>query len=202
MNSRLIIIGAGGHGRVIADIALKNGYKNIFFVDDFAKGECMDFPIVGTVDKTQELNDGKTDFVVAVGDNKVREDIACRFNVSWATLIHPSAQIGTNVTVGEGTVVMANAVINPGVVIGNHCIINSASVVEHDCKISSFVHISVRAALGGTVEIGKSTFVGIGAAVKNNISICSDCVIGAGAVVVRNIESSGVYVGVPAGRLL
>ena len=91
--NRLVIIGAGGHGKVIADIALKNGYKDICFVDDHAKGNCLGFPIVGISEKLHELNDGKTDFVIAVGNNLIRKKIAESHNVNWVKLIHPSAQI-------------------------------------------------------------------------------------------------------------
>ena len=109
-----------------------------------------------------------------------------------------TAQIATNVAIGLGTVVMAGAVVNACAKIGEHCIINTCAIVEHDDIIENYVHISPRAAVGGTVNIGESTHIGIGAVVKNNIDICSNCTIGAGAVVVKNIENSGIYIGVPA----
>ena len=112
MFNRLIIVGAGGHGKVVADIALKNGYRDICFVDDNAVGECLGYPIIGTSANLEHLNDGKTDFVVAVGDNKTRKMIAESHDIKWVTLIHPSAQIGANVKIGKGTVVMAGAAIN------------------------------------------------------------------------------------------
>lgn len=198
MCNRLVIIGAGGHGKVVADIALKNGYSDIVFVDDGAKGTCMGFSIVGTTEKLACLNDGRTDFVIAVGNNAIRKQIAKQHSLPWATLVHPAAQIGVGVKISSGTVVMAGAVINPCTTIGKHCIINTCSVVEHDNMLADYVHISPRAALGGTVCIGEETHVGIGSVVRNNIEICKNCIIGAGAVVVKNIEISGIYVGVPA----
>ncbi len=198
MRNRLIIIGAGGHGKVIADIAMKNGYTNIGFVDDRASGMCMGFPIVGICADMAALNDGNTDFVIAVGNNRIRRSIAERFDVSWAKLIHPSAQIGYGVTIGVGTVIMAGAVVNPDASIGRHCIINTAAVIEHDNMLGNYVHVSPNAALGGTVAVGECTHIGVGAAVRNNISICEDCVIGAGAAVVRNITEAGTYMGAPA----
>ena len=198
MNNRLIIIGAGGHGKVIADNALKNGYFNINFVDDHATGTCMGFPIIGTSDEIDPLNDGKTDFIIGVGSNEIRKRIAETYNVNWVSLIHPSAQIGTEVTIGKGTVVMAGAVINVCSAVGSHCIINSGAIVEHDNVLGDYVHISPRAALGGTVWVGDLTHIGIGAVVKNNIAVCDHCVIGAGAVVVKEIKDSGTYVGVPS----
>lgn len=196
--NRLIIIGAGGHGKVIADIALKNGYEEISFVDDNAEGSCLGFPIIGTVERLEELNDGSTDFVIAVGDNAVRRKIAESHAVGWTKLIHPSAQIGFGAKIGAGTVVMAGAVINPDARIGRHCIINSCSVIEHDNRLGDFIHVSPNAALSGTVTVGDNTHIGIGAAVRNNITIGENTVIGAGAVVVKNISGGGTYIGIPA----
>lgn len=196
--NRIIIIGCGGHGKVIADIAVKNGYKDISFIDDNTKGECIGFPVIGTINDIESFCDGRTDFIIGIGNNYTRKFIAEKYDINWTTLIHPSAQIAINVSVGKGTVVMAGAVINTCASIGKHCIINTGSIVEHDNKLGDYVHISPNGALGGTVKVGESTHIGIGAVVKNNIDICSNCTIGAGAVVVKNIENSGIYIGVPA----
>lgn len=201
MCNRLIIIGAGGHGKVIADIALKKGYTDIVFADDNAVGYCMDFPIICTNTNLEQQNDGNTDFVIAVGNNEIRKTIAEQHNLNWVTLIHPSAQIGANVKIGVGTVVMAGAVINSCAIIGKHCIINTCAVVEHDNIINNYVHISPNAALGGTVCVGEGTHIGIGASVKNNIEICKNCTIGAGTVVVDNITESSTYTGIPARKI-
>ena len=199
--NRLIIIGAGGHAKVIADIAVKNGYTNISFIDDRIKGECLGFPIIATSAEIEKFDDENTDFVIGIGDNATRKIIAEKYNVNWVTLIHPSAQMAFNITVGKGTVIMAGAVVNISANIGKHCIINTCAVVEHDNKINDYVHISPNAALGGTVNVGECTHIGIGAVIKNNINICDNCVIGAGAVVVNNIEYSGIYVGAPTRKI-
>ncbi len=202
MSNRLVIIGAGGHGKVVADIALKNGYSDICFVDDNASCKCMGFSIAGKCEELSSFDDGQTDFIIAIGNNYIREKISKAYDVPWTTLIHPSAQIGENVQIGKGTVVMANAVINVCAQIGLHCIVNSGSVVEHDNILEDYVHICPKAALGGDVNIGKLTQIGIGATVINQIDICECCMVGAGAVVVKSINESGTYVGVPAGRIL
>ena len=199
--NKLVIVGAGGHGKVIADIALKNGYTDISFVDDKNEGNCMGFPIVGKSADITSFDDGKTDFVIGIGNNSTRKKIAEMYCVNWVTLVHPSAQIAFCVELGKGTVVMANAVINSCAKIGEHCIINTGAIIEHDNVIEGYVHISPNATLGGTVCVGSLTHVGIGATVKNNIIICSDSTIGAGAVVIRNISVSGIYVGVPAAKM-
>lgn len=196
--NRLVIVGAGGHGKAIANNAFRNEYKDICFVDDRAEGDVMGFPVIGKIDDIEKLNDGQTDFIIGIGNNAIRKVIAEKYDVNWITLVHPSAQIAINVTVGKGTVVMAGAVINVCATVGEHCIINTGAIVEHDNIVGDFVHISPNVALGGTVHIGSSTHMGIGATVSNNISICGDCMIGAGAVVVRDIKDSGTYMGVPA----
>ena len=199
--NRLVIIGTGGHGRVIADLAVKNRYTNICFIDDYATGACLGFPIIGTCDHIEDENDGETDFIIGIGNNAIRKEISEKHNVNWATIIHPSAQIAVGVSIGKGTAIMACAVVNACASVGNHCIINTGAVVEHDNMIDDYVHISPKAVLGGTVHIGKCTHVGIGASVKNNTDICNNCIVGAGAVVVNDITEWETYVGVSARKI-
>ncbi len=201
MNERIIVIGAGGHGKVVADIAQKSGCREVAFVDDRATGSPMGIPIIGTAADLPALNDGRTGFVIAIGSNAFRQTLAERYAINWVTLVHPSAQIGAGVTLGRGTVVLANAVINPCVQIGAHCIINTCAVIEHDNIIGDYTHISPNAALGGTVTVGSLTHIGIGAAIRNNIRITDNCVIGAGACVVSDLTEPGTYIGVPARKM-
>ena len=199
MNKQVIIIGASGHGKVIADIVLKSGDTIKGFLDDFnQEHEFIGYPILGTTEDYQKYSDDY--FVVGIGNAEIRERIISKLkNVKFYTAIHPSSVISAiGVHIGEGTVVMANAVINSCASVGKHCIINSSSVVEHDNVIEDYVHVSVGTKLAGNVHIGKSTWVGIGATVKNNVSICNDCMIGAGTVVVKDIKEKGTYMGVPA----
>ena len=195
--NKLIIIGASGHGKVIADIAVRNGYSDIVFLDDDERlTECAGFPVVGKSTQAKELSGDK---IVAIGNAKIRERI--QSEVQTVTLIHPDAVISRRVTIGSGSVVMAGAIINSDAVIGDGCIINTGASVDHDCKIHSFVHVSVGAHVAGTCEIGKGAWVGAGAIVINNLNICSDCMIGAGTVVIKDIEKPGTYIGVPAKRI-
>lgn len=198
----VIIIGASGHGKVVADIVQKSGDKVLGFLDDNPDlpGIFVSFPVLGVVDDYKNYD---AEFVIAIGNAKIREKIAGKLsNVRWYTAIHPTAVISDiDVKIGVGTVVMANAVINSSSVIGKHCIINSCAVVEHDNRIEDFVHVSVGANLAGTVSVGKGTWIGIGASISNNVNICGSCIIGAGAVVVKNVEKAGTYIGVPAERL-
>lgn len=199
--NRLVIIGAGGHGKVIADNALKNGYTDICFVDDNATGSCMGFSIVGTSAELESLDDGRTDFIIGVGNNAIRKRIAEAHNVNWVTLIHPSVQIAVNVTVGKGTVIMAGAVINTCVEIGEHCIINTCAVVEHDNAIEDYAHLSPGVKLSGSVTVGRNTWIGTGASIKNNVEICGKVIVGAGSVVIESITEEGTYAGVPVRKI-
>lgn len=195
--NRLIIIGASGHGKVIADIAVKIGYTDIVFLDDNEKiTECAGFPVVG---KTVQAGDMDGDKIVAIGKAGIREKI--QKTIETVTLVHPDAIISRRVQIGQGTVVMAGAVINSDVTIGQGCIINTCASVDHDCKIGDYVHVSVGAHVAGTCEIGKGTWIGAGAIVSNNIKVCRDCMIGAGSVVVKDIDEAGVYVGVPVRKI-
>lgn len=197
MSKDLIILGAGGHAKVVADIAIKSGYNLRGFLDDNAKADkILNIPVLGNIQDCLKFSDCQ--FVIGIGSNAVRKTLSEKYALNYATLIHPSAQIGLDVKLSAGTVVMANAVINSSAVIGRHSIINTASVVEHDCSVGDFVHISPRAVLCGTVRVGDNVHIGTGAAVINNKTICGDCIIGAGATVVKNITEKGTYIGVPA----
>jgi sugar O-acyltransferase (sialic acid O-acetyltransferase NeuD family) len=207
MNSRnkLLIIGASGHGRVVADIAMKmNRWQEIAFLDDDENIQSpMLIEIIGkSNDAFSYIND--YDIFVAIGNNQTRKKIQTQLEMAGAnisTLIHPSAIFGEKVEVGVGTVVMAGVVINCCSSIGEGCIVNTGAVIDHDNVIEDYVHISPGVHLAGTVKVGKETWLGIGSVVSNNINICNGCIIGAGAVVVRDITVPGTYVGVPSRRI-
>lgn len=192
---KLTVIGASGHGRVVASIAELNGYDEIVFLDDNPSLRfCGVYPVIGPTDAPC---DG--DCFVAIGSAEARERLSR--GRKTVTLIHPNAVIARGVIIGSGTVVMAGAVINTGTTVGRGCIINTSSSVDHDCVLGDFVHVSVGAHLCGSVSVGSRTWIGAGATVINNIGIREGCVIGAGAVVIRDVTEPGTYVGVPA-RLL
>ena len=198
---KVIIIGASGHGKVVADIVEKAGNTVRGFLDDNASGESFGYPILGQVcDYNNYVSE--CEFVIAIGDNQVRENIANKLiKANLFTAIHPTVCMAKDVIIGQGTVVMANAVINSTAKIGCNCIINTGAIVEHDNIIGDYAHLSPKVALGGTVSVGKSTHIGIGATVINNITISDNCIIGAGAVVVNDIRQTGTYVGVPAKKI-
>lgn len=202
---KLVIIGASGHGKVVADIANYYNYSSIYFLDDDSeKKENVEHRVIGKVSDFEKYIESH-EFIVAIGNNETRNKILQNLierNAKIATLIHPSAQIGSNVIIGQGSVVMANVVINADTVIGVGCIVNTSSSVDHDCKIKDYVHISPGAHVAGNVTIGEMSWLGICASVVNNISITNNVTIGAGGVVVGDINESGTYVGVPVEKIV
>ena len=200
MKRSLVIIGAGGHGRVCAEIAELNGYQKILFLDD---GVVENVELAGkTEDFRKFLPD--CDFFVAIGNNELRRSFLCRIMEQQgkiATLIHPNSTVSARASVGIGSAVMAGAVINTDAVIGKGAIINTCSSVDHDCRIGDFAHVAVGAHLAGTVSLGNMSFIGAGVVVINNVSICENCMIGAGATIISDIKEKGTYVGVPARKI-
>ncbi len=192
---QLLIIGAGGHGRVAADIASHCGYRDIAYLDDVRRDG-----VIGTVADAHRYIE-KADFFVAIGDSCARERIQCELmgaGASIVTLIHPSAVVAGGATIGRGVMLAAGAIICVDAVIGDGVIVNTAASVDHDSIVGEFSHVSVGARVCGTVHIGKRTWIGAGSTVINNMMIGDDCMIGAGAVVVKSITDSGLYKGIPA----
>jgi sugar O-acyltransferase (sialic acid O-acetyltransferase NeuD family) len=194
----LIIIGAGGHGKVVLDASIKAGFSVDGFLDD-ARGKSGFFGVkqIGAVSDYRKYNKTHV-FICAIGDNNTRQKIVESVDVEWTKIIHPSVQIGIDAKIKPGTVVFAGAVVNASAIIGCHCIVNTAVIVEHDCMISDFVHLSPNATICGNVCVGSNSWVGAGATITNDVSISSDVTIGCGAVVVKSINERGTYVGVPA----
>ena len=201
----IAIMGASGHCKVIAEIALEEGYDNIVFVDLNPTIDMLgEYPVADEDTDLDNFINEKYDFIVGIGDAKIRRKLQEKLiskGANVVTLVHPSAVIAYDAKIGVGTVVMAGAVVNPGTTVGDGVIINTCASVDHDNMIGDYAHISVGAHTAGTVAIGDNTWLGIGAVVSNNLSICSNCVIGAGAVVVKNIIKEGTYVGVPAKKI-
>lgn len=205
MKNKLLIIGASGHGKVVADIALRmKKWQNIAFLDDNeVLKEVMGLEVIGrSSDTYRYIYD--YDIFVALGNNSTREKIQESLETEGAsipTLIHPNAVLGERVDLGNGSVVMAGVVINCYSKIGKGCIINTGVTVDHDNVIEDYVHISPGAHLSGTVKVGKGTWLGVGSVVSNNVNIVSGCKVGAGAVVVKDITEAGTYVGVPVMKI-
>lgn len=206
MQKKVIIFGASGHGKVLAEIILKSGDDVVGFLDDDLsiqnKIVYLDKKVLGTINDCNNFKD--CFFVIGIGNNKIRKLISNKYNnLKWYTAIHPNAIIATDVKIGEGTVVMPGAIINPGTIIGKHCIINTSTSLDHDNVIEDYVHLSPGAHLAGTVKIGEGTWICAGVTVINNITIEKNNIIGAGAVVIKDIhESDFTYIGIPVKKII
>ncbi|WP_096435070.1 acetyltransferase [Alteribacter populi] len=202
---KIIIIGQGGHSKVIKDMILeKDEFEIVGYLDDVYKELVFneDF-FYGPISSLQEviLYYGAVKIVIAIGDNKVRKMIAERLDLPlahYATLIHKLAVISPSAELGCGTVVMSNAVVNADTKIGDHTIINTSAVIEHDNSVGSFVHISPNATLTGSVKVEEGVHVGAGAIIIPNIKIGAGSIIGAGATVIKDVPPCCTAVGVPA----
>jgi acetyltransferase EpsM len=196
MNS-LIIIGASGHGAVIADFAIQLGYNIIFWDDDLSR--TMKHFIV---EKRLLHVPENAHLFIGIGVNNIREKISLQYRTGkFVTLIHPNSIISGNVVIGIGSVVMAGACINNSSIIGDHCIVNTGAVVDHDCIIESYVHVSPNATLCGNVTIGKGSWVGAGSVIIQGVTVGKNVTIGAGTVVIRDIPDDSTVVGNP-GRII
>tara|TARA_B100001248_G_scaffold222539_1_gene179078 strand:+ start:859 stop:1521 length:663 start_codon:yes stop_codon:yes gene_type:complete len=203
----IVIFGSSGHCKVIIDIIEKlKKYKLVGIIDKYQdKGKLFfDYEIIGWDDEIEVLikNYNIDCGVIGVGDNSIRNSIVKTIrqkslNLEFETLIHPKSNIGKNVIIGDGTVVMSGVSINPDTKIGNHCIINTNSSVDHDCHLGDYVSVSPNSSIGGNVNIGDHSFIGIGSNIINNINIGNYNIIGSSSLVNRDIGSYILGYGVP-----
>jgi sugar O-acyltransferase (sialic acid O-acetyltransferase NeuD family) len=199
----LAILGAGGHGRVVADSAAASGWEVTFF-DDERTGIIDGWAIGGRasdIDLQLAHFDG---IIVGIGNNTVRLEWSRRLLDSGGRLVSiqdPSSRVSRHAAVGVGTYIAPHAVVNIGSTLGVACIVNTAATVDHDCMLSDGVHLSPGVHLSGTVAIGMRSWLGTASAVRNNVRIGADVVSGVGSVIVKDIADGLVVVGVPANPL-
>lgn len=189
----IYIYGKSGHGSVVADIALANGYKNIIYIDDDKNKK-------NTIKYSKNL-DKSIPFVIGIGSNKIRKKIAKKLlndGFYLISLIHPTAYISTIAKIETGSVVMPFCIVNANASIGVGAILNSGCIIEHDCRLGDFVHVSPNASLSGDVCVGDLTHIGISSCIKQGIKIGKNCIVGAGSVVIRDIKNHTICAGVPA----
>lgn len=200
---QLALLGASGHGKVIADAALLSSWKSITFFDDIWPAARWNghWAVEGN---TATLLARLAEFdgvIVAIGNCKTRwekQQLLQAAGANIATVIHPAAIVSSYASIGAGTVIMAGAVVNVDAVLGNACIVNTGATVDHDCKLADGVHISPGAHLSGNVQVGDCSWVGVGAAVRQGVVIGDHVMVGAGAVVVKPVATGMTVVGSPA----
>jgi len=202
--SHLVVYGAGGHGRVVADAARAAELEVMGFLDDAvpAGQQVLDWRVLGDLDWLQ----GRHNISVAlgIGANDVRRQVADkleRAGAALATVVHPTAVLSPYAEVGPGVVVFALAVVNVGARIGRGAIVNTGSILEHDVAIGDFAHVASNAALGGNARVGADAMLGTGAVVLPGRAVGDRSIVGAGAVVSRDVAADVVVAGVPARRM-
>jgi UDP-perosamine 4-acetyltransferase len=207
--SRLVVIGAGGHGRVVADALGRLGLAGesvILDADSAQHGlSVMGIQVRGGDELLPVLrSEGYSEFLVAIGGIKafgLRRRLFERGSAAGLSgwiLRHPASVISESAELGRGSQVLAGAIINAGARVGENCILNTGCIVEHDCRLGADVHIAPRACLAGGVEVGDQVHIGVGATICENLRIGARAIVGAGAVVIRDVPPEAVVAGVPA----
>ncbi|MFA0087038.1 acetyltransferase [Vibrio sp. 10N.261.51.F12] len=201
--TNIAILGSSGHGKVIAELAVLNGFHHIHFFDDAWPNiaQLEHWQVVGNTESLIRQLGDYDGVAIAIGNNAIRLEKFAQLSALGAqlvNLIHPSAAVSELAKLGKGVVVMANASINPFASIGNACIINTNSSIDHDCVLRDAVHISPGANLAGAVSIGQCSWIGIGSQVKQLINIGVHVVVGAGGTVINDIPDNQMVVGTPA----
>jgi len=199
----ILILGAGGHAKVVADILLARGMAVTGYLDDDERqwGQSrLGIPVLGAMGSFPDYE--PSGLVIGVGDNRARQSILHRLKLDGSDLlmnaIHPRATVSPHVELGRGVVIAAGAIINPGASVGDLVVVNTGASIDHDCVVDDLAHIAPGARLAGGVRVGLGTLVGIGAVAIPSISIGSWATIGAGAAVVADIPDGSTAVGVPA----
>ena len=207
MNSGLLIVGAGGHGRVIADIALQSGdWSQVAFLDKDGDlpSEILGIPVLKAIEDLAHLRIKYPHAAVAVGQCSRRMrliDESSALGFQLPVIRHPSAVVSRYANIGPGSQILAMSVVNAGARIGAGCIINTAATVDHDCDLGDCVHLSPGVHLAGGVRIASCSWIGIGASVRENCRIGREVTVGAGAAVVSDVDDGLTVAGVPARQL-
>lgn len=197
---RLLVIGAGGHGRVVAEAAhLSQCFCDVLNVDPAnSEHNGLTDENVNTLGRPEDIF-----FISAIGNVEARMRVFSSYSdrgYKAGNVVHPRATVSTSVNLGQGCVILANSVVSIGTKIGDGVIINTGAIIDHDCDLGSFAHVAPGAVLAGNVTLGSRSTVGANSSVRHGVHIAEDVIVGHGAVVTRSLEIPGLYLGTPARR--
>ncbi len=196
---KLAILGAGGHGLVVAEAARMMGWSHITFFDDSFKKIPSKYCIGGSITDFLKVVNKFGGIHVAIGDNAAREKILkSLYGQNIVTIVHPSALISSDVKIGVGTSVLAGTIVSKNACLGNGVILNTGSIVDHDSYVGDFSHIAPGVSVAGNVKIGKKCLIGIGTSITNGVSIGSGTIIGVGSAVISDVPANCMSCGVPS----
>jgi len=206
----VVLLGMGGHARVLLDVMCGLRMNVIGFVDHSPKDNVLNgIHYLGNDEEfLSNFSPEKTCLVNGLGgvaDTNARKEIFERYKshgYNFISVIHPSAIIAQDVVLGEGCQLMAGVIIQPGVECGNNVLINTRACVDHDCVIGAHSHISIGSVLSGAIVVGEGAHLGAGCAIIQNVNIGANSTVGAGSVVVNAVAAGQTVVGVPARRLI
>ncbi len=203
---KILILGAGGHSKVVAEIARLNQWDVVGFIDGvnpLRKGESFyGAKILGGDEVLEDLfRSNVKHVIVAFGNNRIRVQTAQKLSgmgFKLPSAIHPSAIYAGDVEIGDGTVIAAGAVIGPSTSIGRYVIVNTQASLDHECRVCDGSHLGPGAVVTGGVLVGECAWIGAGAVISDHKKIGADSIVGAGAVVVKDVPDDVVAIGVPA----
>ncbi|WP_027937124.1 acetyltransferase [Anaeroarcus burkinensis] len=198
----LLILGAGGHAKVLLEAAEQMGqWRDFAFLDDRVAGNIHGYPIVGTLQAAAMLRERFNEAIVGIGNNQLRlfwQKFLLDNGYDLPNVIHPSAVISSSAILGNGCAVFAQAVVNADACIGDSVILNTACSVDHDCVIGAGVHVAPGSRLAGGVYVEQEAWIGLSSCVNVGVKIGRHAVVGAGAVVIKNVKEETTVAGVPA----
>ncbi|WGG45861.1 acetyltransferase [Rossellomorea sp. DA94] len=199
---KVVMIGNGGHSKVVQEMVIREGYSVHAILDDkYEREQIIDGVVYAPLTSIHKILDQGMKVVVAIGSNMVRKRVVSKLKLPgerYLTVIHPTAVVSNSATVGYGTVVMPKAVINADAHVHDHCIINTGAVIEHDNSVWDYSHISPHATLTGNVTIDEGVHIGAAVTIIPGVKVGEWSIIGAGATVIRSIPAHSKAVGTPA----
>ena len=196
----VVVLGAGGHGKVTISTLKAAGCRVTAVYDDDSSRigtKVYGVPVVGPIAQAESLPP-RTHAVIGIGSPPIRRRLAEQFDFDWVSAVHPHAYVDPTVEFQEGVLVFAGAVVQPDTFLGRHAIVNTSASIDHDGRIGEYVNISPGVHLSGNVTVGNGAMIGIGASVLQGIRIGAGTVIGGGAAVIRDLPEQVVAVGCPA----